>query len=187
MSYLTLYKSVWALNVQQNSKFNLNNSILWPKKRRLRKALKGCIWSYIFNISSLFIFFSNSAPQNSSKLKMAISQPFIVRMDWNFAWLLTFADGLMKFENKKLSLPVLFGSHSQPLLKILRGIRLMNYDFVKQKKKKFIIREKNIKKVSEILHKIWNNEKSWKNGKNGKTGKNGKQEKSKSKHSRHMI
>ena len=48
MSFFTLHKRVCALNFQQNLKFNLNNLLLWPKKGRLGKPLKRCIFSYIF-------------------------------------------------------------------------------------------------------------------------------------------
>ena len=64
---------------------------------------------HYFNISSLFLFFSNSTPWNSSKLKMTISQLFMFQMDWNFAWLPTLVNCFIaskKFENQKFSLPV---------------------------------------------------------------------------------
>ena len=48
MSFLTLEKHVYALNLPQNLKFNTKNLLLWPKICRLGKILKRCILSYIF-------------------------------------------------------------------------------------------------------------------------------------------
>ena len=79
------------------------------------------------NISSLFLFFSNSAPENSSKLKMTISQLFMVQMDWNFAWLPTLANCFIaskKFENQKFSLPVFVRITASSSLKYFRWISI---------------------------------------------------------------
>ena len=45
MSFCTMHKRIWALNLQQNLKFNLKKLLLWPKKAILENPLKNVFWA----------------------------------------------------------------------------------------------------------------------------------------------